>query len=54
MFIAHLGPEAEGLPEGADMRIDALPELDIDAAVDRVMAELGTQGRLIVPRATPE
>lgn len=48
MFIVHLGPEAEGLPEGADMRLD--PQPDVDAAVADIMAELGPRGRLIEPR----
>src|SRR5690606_18283935 len=39
MFIVHLGSEAEGLPEGADLRIDPHPQLDVGAAVDAIIAE---------------
>jgi len=44
MFIVHLGSEAEGLPEGADIRFD--PNTDPDAAVDAIFAELSHRGRL--------
>lgn len=44
MFIVHMGPEAEGLPEGADMRLDSNPA--VADAVDAVMAELQQRGRL--------
>ena len=45
MFIVHLGPEAEGLPEGADMRLD--PNPDPDDAVRAIIAELGARDRVI-------
>ncbi len=45
MFIVHLGPEAEGLPEGADMRLD--PNPDPDGAVRAIIAELSRRDRLI-------
>jgi bifunctional enzyme CysN/CysC len=44
MFIVHLGPEAEGLPEGADMRLD--PNTDPAEAIASIRAELATRGRL--------
>ncbi|ACY18916.1 GTP-binding protein [Haliangium ochraceum] len=45
MFVAHLGPEAEGLPEGADLRLD--PEPDVESAVAAIVGELGRRARLI-------
>ena len=44
MFIVHLGPEAEGLPQGADIRLDPNPA--VDDAVAAIMAELQQRGRL--------
>jgi len=44
MLVIHLGPEAEGLPEGADLRLD--PEVEVDAAVAAITAELARRGRL--------
>lgn len=45
MFIVHLGPEAEGLPAGADMRLD--PNPPVDRAVDAIVAALRERGRLV-------
>jgi bifunctional enzyme CysN/CysC len=45
MFIVHIGPEAEGLPEGADIRLNPRP--DVDSAVATIVAELGHRGLLI-------
>jgi bifunctional enzyme CysN/CysC len=45
MFVVHLGPEAEGLPEGADMRLNSRP--DPERAVAAIVAELERQGRLL-------
>jgi hypothetical protein len=39
-----MGPEAEGLPEGADLRFD--PDADPRLVVRAVLAELGRRGRL--------
>jgi bifunctional enzyme CysN/CysC len=44
MFVIHMGPEAEGLPEGADLRFD--PDADPRLVVRAVLAELGRRGRL--------
>lgn len=44
MFIVHLGPEAEGLPEGADIRLD--PNTDPGAAIAQIRSELSARGRL--------
>jgi bifunctional enzyme CysN/CysC len=44
MFIVHLGPEAEGLPEGADLRLD--PGVDPDEATRTILAELARRGRV--------
>jgi bifunctional enzyme CysN/CysC len=45
MFVVHIGPEAEGLPEGADMRLDPRP--GVDGAVAAILAELERRGRLL-------
>ncbi|WP_428262678.1 GTP-binding protein [Haliangium sp.] len=45
MFIVHLGPEPEGLPEGADLRLD--PHPDVGEAVAAITNALGKRGRLI-------
>ncbi len=47
MFIVHLGPEAEGLPEGADVRLEPRPNLALETSVAAILAELGARGRLI-------
>jgi len=44
MFIVHLGPEAEGLPEGADLRLS--PGTEPALAVYEICAELARRGRL--------
>lgn len=48
MFVVHMGPAAEALPEGADMRFD--PNSDIEANVAAVLAELEGRARLRKPR----
>jgi bifunctional enzyme CysN/CysC len=45
MFVVHIGPEAEGLPEGADMRLDPRPA--VDGAVAAIVAELERRGLLL-------
>ena len=45
MFVVHIGTEAEGLPEGADIRLNLRP--DVDGAVAAIMAELDQRGLLI-------
>jgi bifunctional enzyme CysN/CysC len=45
MFVVHIGPEAEGLPEGADMRLNPRP--DVEGAVAAIVAALGQRGLLI-------
>jgi hypothetical protein len=49
MLVVHLGGEAEGVPEGADLRLD--PQPDVEAAAERIIAELGRRGRLRRPAA---
>jgi bifunctional enzyme CysN/CysC len=44
MFVVHLGPEAEGLPEGADLRFD--PDTDPQLASRGILAGLRERGRL--------
>ena len=44
MFVVHMGPEAEGLPEGADLRFD--PDVDPRIAVRSIVAELVARRRL--------
>ncbi len=44
MFIVHLGPEAEGVPEGADIRLD--PHTEPALGVYQICAELARRGRL--------
>ena len=48
MFVVHLGPEAEGLPEGADMRLDPNPDGPHDREVNQITAELRERGRLLM------
>ena len=45
MFVVHIGPEAEGTPEGADMRLDPRPS--VDGSVAAFVAELERRGRLL-------
>jgi len=45
MFVVHIGTEAEGLPEGADIRLNLRP--DVDGAVAAIMAELDQRSLLI-------
>ncbi|MEM6992440.1 MAG: GTP-binding protein [Myxococcota bacterium] len=47
MLIAHVGPEADGMPDGADMRFD--PGCDAVAAAHRIAATLSERGRLRAP-----
>lgn len=47
MFIVHLGPEAEGLPEGADLRLDPNVEGPHEKEIAAIVSELGRRGRLI-------
>jgi bifunctional enzyme CysN/CysC len=44
MFVVHLGPEAEGVPEGADLRLD--PNGDVETAIDAITDELARRKRL--------
>jgi bifunctional enzyme CysN/CysC len=44
MLVVHLGPEAEGRPEDADLRLD--PHTDPAGAVARITALLAERGRL--------
>ncbi|HTM22237.1 MAG TPA: GTP-binding protein [Kofleriaceae bacterium] len=44
MLVIHIGPDAEGLPEGADMRLD--PGTPSETAVAAITAELARRGRL--------
>jgi len=44
MFVVHMGPEAEGIPEGADMRFS--PNSDTGPNIEAIMAELRRRGRL--------
>ncbi len=44
MFVVHLGSEAEGLPEGADLRLD--PHADVDESVRTILAELSRRRRV--------
>ncbi|MBL4683659.1 MAG: GTP-binding protein [Nannocystaceae bacterium] len=44
MLIVHVGPEAEGLPDGADLRFD--PGCDPEAAARRIASVLAERGRL--------
>ncbi len=44
MFVVHVGPEAEGTPEGADLRLD--PNPNIEDALGRIIAELGRRKRI--------
>jgi bifunctional enzyme CysN/CysC len=44
MFVAHLGREAEGLPEGADLRLDSGEDPDLGARA--IVGELARRGRL--------
>lgn len=46
MFVAHVGPEAEGLPDGADIRLDPPPALDVNRAIDSILSMLATANRL--------
>ncbi|MEM9492311.1 MAG: GTP-binding protein, partial [Myxococcota bacterium] len=46
MFIVHFGREAEGTPEGADIRLDPNPDGPHEPAVELILAELGRRGRL--------
>jgi bifunctional enzyme CysN/CysC len=43
-FVVHLGPEAEGLPEATDLRVDPRP--DLEWIVRRILDELGMRARL--------
>ncbi|HWN69953.1 MAG TPA: adenylyl-sulfate kinase, partial [Haliangium sp.] len=45
MFVVHIGPDAEGLPAGADMRLDPRPA--VDGAVAAIVAELERRGLLL-------
>ncbi len=47
MFVVHLGPEAEGLPEGADLRLDPRPEGPRENELEAMIAELTRRNRLI-------
>ena len=49
MFIVHMGPEAEGLPDGADLRLDPQPDLSDDRLLEPIVAALGERGRLLAP-----
>jgi bifunctional enzyme CysN/CysC len=44
VLVVHQGPEAEGLPEGADLRLD--PGVSPETAVAAITAELARRGRL--------
>jgi bifunctional enzyme CysN/CysC len=43
-FVVHVGPEAEGLPEATDLRVD--PGADPDGTVQQILGELSARGRL--------
>ncbi|HUH03469.1 MAG TPA: GTP-binding protein [Kofleriaceae bacterium] len=44
MLVVHLGPEAEGLPEGADLRLD--PDVEPAVGAEQILAELRARRRL--------
>jgi bifunctional enzyme CysN/CysC len=48
MFVVHMGPEAEGLPEGADLRFDPIDSSgDAAPLVEAIVAELHIRSRLL-------